>query len=319
MGRLDEVRHAAAEVAKRARLVRVREDLIAAYARSLPLDQARRPDMDREHHFFGSHDDTLAFVVTLDAVNFGSGYFPRLRKRDGLSGYFTVASSLKRRFVESGPMSPRELLASTPMTCAALFDQDPANGEAMELMELFARAWSDLGLLLLERYDGRFSELVGAAAGSAEALVDILRQMPFFEDVSMYAGFRVPLWKRAQITAADLAIALEGQGLGRFDDLDRLTIFADNLVPHVLRIDGVLEFDADVVQRIEREELLTQGSPEEVEIRACAVHAVELMAQSLRAAGESITSAALDQLLWTRGGGAAYKARPRHRARCVYY
>ena len=38
-------------------------------------------------------------------------------------------------------------------------------------------------------------------------------------------------YKRAQIVASDLALA----GVAEFDDLDRLTIFADNLVPHVLR------------------------------------------------------------------------------------
>ncbi len=37
-------------------------------------------------------------------------------------------------------------------------------------------------------------------------------------------------YKRAQIVASDLALA----GVARFADLDRLTIFADNLVPHVL-------------------------------------------------------------------------------------
>ncbi len=52
-------------------------------------------------------------------------------------------------------------------------------------------------------------------------------------------------------------------------------MFADNLVPHVLRLDGVLWFDPELVARIEHEELIEHGSPEEVEIRACAVHAVE--------------------------------------------
>ena len=54
-------------------------------------------------------------------------------------------------------------------------------------------------------------------------------------------------------------------------------MFADNLVPHVLRLDGVLWFDPELVARIERGELIEHGSPEEVEIRACAVHAVELI------------------------------------------
>ena len=89
---------------------------------------------------------------------------------------------------------------------------------------------------------------------------------------------RVPFFKRAQIAAADLALA----GLAPAEDLDRLTLFADNLVPHVLRLDGVLEFDDDLVARIDAEELLEHDSPEEVEIRACALHAVELLVAAHR-------------------------------------
>ena len=48
-------------------------------------------------------------------------------------------------------------------------------------------------------------------------------------------------------------------------------------MPHVLRLDGVLEFDERLVGRIEDGLLLEHGSPEEVEIRACALHAVELL------------------------------------------
>ena len=77
----------------------------------------------------------------------------------------------------------------------------------------------------------------------------------------------------------------------------------------------MLAFDDDLVARIEREELLEHGSPEEVEIRACAVHAVELLV----AAHEGTTATAVDNVLWHRGGGARYKARPRHRARTTAY
>ena len=103
------------------------------------------------------------------------------------------------------------------------------------------------------------------------------------------------------------------------DDLDRLTIFADNLVPHVLRLDGVLEYDPQLVARIEREELIPAGSPEELEIRACALHAVELLTEALRQGSEPVSAMQLDYVLWNRGQEAAYKARPRHRTRTVYY
>ena len=83
----------------------------------------------------------------------------------------------------------------------------------------------------------------------------------------------MPFFKRAQLAAADLHL----QGIAPARDLAALTLFADNLVPHVLRIDGVLAFDDALVARIDRGELLAHDAPEEVEIRACAVHAVELL------------------------------------------
>jgi hypothetical protein len=85
-------------------------------------------------------------------------------------------------------------------------------------------------------------------------------------------------------------------------------------VPHVLRLDGVLEYDPGLVARIEREELIPAGSPEEVEIRACAVHAVELLSAICHRPPMQ-----LDYLLWNRGQQPEYKAVPRHRTRGVFY
>ena len=125
--------------------------------------------------------------------------------------------------------------------------------------------------------------------------------MPFFDD----SGF----WKRAQITANDFQLA----GIVEFDDIDRLTIFADNLVPHVLRVDGILLYDQELAQRIDAGELLPAAG-EEREIRGCAVHACELIAREL-----DVPPRILDVWLWNRGQSERYKSRPRHRTRTVYY
>jgi hypothetical protein len=142
-------------------------------------------------------------------------------------------------------------------------------------------------------------------------LAQQLGSWPCFADTSCYDELELPFLKRAQIAAADLQRAAVAQ----FDDLGKLTMFADNLVPHVLRLDGVLEFDQRLVARIERGELIEHGSPEEVEIRACAVHTVELIV----AERPEMCAAEVDQLLWLRGQGARYKAVPRHRTRCTAY
>src|SRR5437764_533939 len=143
--------------------------------------------------------------------------------------------------------------------------------EACEwVMRLYAQSLNALGRFLLDRFGGAFDALVDAADRSATALVVLLQQMPLYRDVATYRGEQVPFLKRAQITASDI---------GTFGDLDQLTLFADNLIPHVLRIDGVLVLDHQLQQTIDAGQLLDAGGQAEVELRAAAVHAVELLAE----------------------------------------
>ncbi|HOD36718.1 MAG TPA: queuosine salvage family protein [Syntrophales bacterium] len=317
---LDEIRRACKAVAGSATFVRIHVDRIASYADSLMKSVSAPPALDPACHYLGRGEDTASFLLTLNAVNFGSGYFPHLRKRPGLSGYFTVASSLNDFYRKHGPPPAEALAKLRTGDCAGIFGQDVSSGPAAELMSLFAKALNDLGMYLIEHFDGRFVDLIEAAGDSAERLVGILSGMPFFNDVEQCGPLRVPFFKRAQITAADLSLAFDGDGWGRFEDLDRLTIFADNLVPHVLRVDGILTYDPDLASRIDREEPIPAHSREEIEIRACAVHAVELMVRAIRDRGGVAAAMNLDYHLWNRGQQPFYKNfGPRHRTRTVFY
>lgn len=316
---LDQVRQSCRAVAEKGEYVKLDFAMIPEYASSLPLERIFFPEHHPEYHYLGHGADTVAFFLTLDTVNFGSGYFPFLTKRAGLSGYFTIASSLNDYYRKNGPLSAAALAAITMEDCCQVFKQGAISVPVRELMDLFATALRDLGRYVLERFDGSFTAVVDAAGGSAEKLAELLSEMPFYRDVEKYGDLQVPFYKRAQIASADLHIAFDGKGPGKFHDLDRLTIFADNLVPHVLRVDGVLSYDQGLLERIEREELIPIGSPEEVEIRACAVHAVELIVEEWHRHGEQVTAMGIDNLLWHRGQDPYYKSRPRHRTRCVFY
>ncbi len=299
------VREHSRRVAERARHVRIREQEIALYAASLPIAASRRPPLveDRDERELAA-----AFWLTLDAINFGSGWFPTLRKLPGRTGYATISAGVRRRFDARGPWTVDELGALTRWELARTLRQDPGH----ELIGLFVESLRDLGERLRDGYDGSFAAVVDRSDGSAVALVETLAGWRAFADASLYDGAEVPFLKRAQIAAADLSRA----GVARFDDLGELTMFADNLVPHVLRLDGILSFEPDLVARIEREELIEHGSAEEVEIRACAVHAVELIVAASRA---PTSAAQVDELLWHRGQGRSYKAVPRHRSRSTAY
>jgi len=286
----DEVRATCREIAERARHVTIELERLSE------LDPGEPPALDRERHYLeGAPADVADYMLVLDSVNFGSGWFPTLRKRPGTSGYFTVASSLADFWRTSGGWSVDDLRTLSEVDVASVLGQEPRH----ELMALYTQALRDLGRFL----DGRRAlDVVAEAGGSAERLAAMLADgMPFFDD----AGF----WKRAQITANDLALA----GVAEFRDLDRLTIFADNLVPHVLRVDGVLRYEPALAAQIDAGELLPPGGDER-EIRGCAVHACELLSERL-----GVPPRSLDVALWQRGQSPQYKAVPRHRTRTVFY
>ena len=247
-----------------------------------------------------------AFAVCLNAINFGSGWWPTIRKRPGRSGYFTIAAGLTERFRAHGPWPAAELAALGTAEIGAALGQDPEH----PLMADFAAALRDVGSHVADEHGGRFGAVIDAAHGSAPALADLFAGWGAFADVSTYDERSVPFFKRAQIAAADVARA----GLAELREPDRLTAFADNLVPHVLRLDGVLLLDPELERRIEAGELLAHGSPEEVELRACAVHAIELIATAT-----PLSPAEIDGVLWNRGAGDRYKSVPRPRSRNTAY
>ena len=300
----DEIRLACARVADRARHVRIEHDAIAESARHVTIDldaarppaEAGPPALDPEVHYLeGDPADVATYVLTLDAINFGSGWFPTLRKPPGRSGYFTVAWALADRFRAAGPWSNAELRALEADELAAVLGQEPGH----PLMRLYAQALRDLGRFLGDR---TALDLVAEADGSAERLATALaRGMRFFDDRGFY--------KRAQIAAADLHL----QGIAPAVDIAALTSFADNLVPHVLRVDGVVRYDPALAAHIDAERLLPPGEAER-EIRACAVHAGEQLAERT-----GIPPRLLDVSLWNRGQAPEYKRIPRHRTRSVYY
>ena len=286
----DSVREHGAAIAAQARSVRIDVDALEA------LEPGPSPELDPQRHYLeGPTADVADYLLVLDAINFGSGWFPTLRKRVGSSGYFTVAWALADRWRAGAGWTSAQLRAMRTEEVADTLGQ----ARDHELMALFAQALRELGHFLGPR---RALDLVADARGSALRLAELLSSgMTMWHDKGFY--------KRAQIAGSDLALG----GVAEFGDLDALTIFADNLVPHVLRCEGVLVYDERLAAHIDAGRLVRPG-PQEREIRACAVHACALIAKRT-----GMTERDIDNALWYRGQRPEYKARPRHRCRTVYY
>lgn len=300
---IETLREKAAFIARYADHVKIVESRIPAYTEGLLSKYPLITKMD-DNHFLSAN-----YVLALDSINFGSGYFG-----PGLS-YEVVARGLKHAFMQDEMNTPDKWIAATPDMMRQMFSLAP--GPYDDLMKIFAHHLNATGLMMAGFYDDDVLNLLEEAQGSALRFVNIVGQWPFFRDVAEYKGIEVPLLKRAQIMAADMFLTFEGQGLGAFTDMDGLTMFADNMVPHVLRCDGILTYTPELAARIDAGQEIKSGSPEEVEIRAVALHAVELMRQS--AAPLPLTSVNLDHILWHRGNEPEIASKPAHRTKTVWY
>ncbi len=290
-----DVRRTAAAVTAAAQHVTLEQDTekLAAYARFL---LARRPavaELDPQiHHVGGPRAETAAYVIALDSINFGSGYFAET----GLE-YNTIAQGLMHAFQRGEMNTPEQWSQATPAFFAEAFGMRPHI-----LTGLFAQHLRATGERLIADYQGKPLNLLEAAQGSALMLADL---------VAGWENFNEPFLKRAQILAADMHLAL-----GPLRDMDKLTIFADNMVPHVLRHDGILRYSDELTELVDLEAPLHPGGEMETELRASAIHAVERLRD---AAPAGTTAVNLDHLLWHRGYEPDMYAKPRHKTLTTAY
>jgi hypothetical protein len=135
----------------------VRIDLDALEA----LELGDPPELDPERHYLeGPAADVADYLLVLDAVNFGSGWFPTLRKRTGSSGYFTVAWALADRWRAGAGWTAAQLRAMRSEEVADTLGQRRDH----ELMAIYAQALRELGRFLGAR---RALDVVEQARGSA--------------------------------------------------------------------------------------------------------------------------------------------------------
>jgi len=269
------------------------------------------------------HLEDPDWIFVLDALNFCFWEEPGFPKwsitygGEQLSGYWALAASLKRAVEEGVPLTNADFLATIS---SKIVEKLFRGNQRIPLFQKRVNNLREIGIVLLEKYDGTFVNVLQRSNGSAVQLVrEVVSNFPSFNDIATYAGKTVYLYKRAQLLVADLFGAFEGEGYGEFFDLDQLTIFADYKLPQVLRHYHVLEYDEHLSQIVDQYIHCAPGGPEEVEIRAATIQAVEIMRQSLTNGHSSIPAFKLDWWLWTLGQDDKVREKPYHRTRTVFY
>jgi hypothetical protein len=178
------------------------------------------------------------------------------------------------------------------------------------------------GTTLVERYDGRFHNLVAAASPSlydeGNGILELLvRDIPRFDDVAEYGGRTVRFYKLAQLALWFLEVSLPG-GLG-ISDLHRLTAFADYIVPVGLRVLGIFGYSDALEEAISSGSLIAAGSPQEVELRAHTIYATALLTDevnALRPPELQVIVPQIDARFWLPFHKTHH---PHHLTRTIYY
>ena len=256
--------------------------------------------------FERSREDAIDFVLVASALNFAYTDFATHKRWDLVVGGRAYADAdglhlaLHRALEEGVPALDGAWLAE--VTVEQLRDVFRGGTSELQMLEERAAILRDIGVTLVERYDGRFHNFAASASprlydDGRGFLESLAREFPRFDDRVGDVRF----WKLAQLAVWILEVTLrDGGGLG-FDDLGELTAFADYIVPAALNVMGVLKYSDELAQAIAAGELIEEGSSWEVELRAHTINACSVLCDGvneLRPPELQVIVPQIDARLW---------------------
>jgi hypothetical protein len=314
---LDSVR----PIVETARDVSIDLDRLADHAGWMAYEELPPPAFILPFPLELDRDGIVDFVLTATCINFAFTDFETRERWEVVQDGRALADAdgmhfcLQRTLAEGVPVTDGAWLSeATEEDLRRIFR---GGSSQLQLLGERARIWRQVGETLVERYGGRFSNLFASADSCAAFLELLTREFPRFDDTAAYAGETVRFWKLAQLAVWILEATLpDGTG---FEDLDRLTAFADYIVPAALRVLGITRYSDELEETIRSGSLIEAGSPWEVEIRAHTIHACEELTKrvnELRPPELRAIVPQVDARLWVPFHRTHY---PHHLTRTVFY
>ncbi len=313
-------------VVRASRYVTTDLDRLAEHAGWLAYEELPKPAFLLPFPLELDHDGIVDFVLTATSINFAFTDFETRQRWEVVQDGRVFADAdglhlcLQRALAAGVPVLDGAWLARvTEDDLRGLFRGGTSE---LQLLDERARILREVGATLVERYDGRFSNVLAAASprlydegnGFLELLV---RDFPRFDDVAEYDGQPVRFWKLAQLSVWILQASLPG-GVG-FADLDRLTAFADYIVPAALRVLGITRYSRELEDAVAEGRPIEASSPWEVEIRAHTIYACDELCRlinELRPPELQVIVPQVDARLWVPFHRTHY---PHHLTRTIFY
>jgi Potential Queuosine, Q, salvage protein family len=189
-----------------------------------------------------------------------------------------------------------------------------------EKLALFHQA----GTVLAAKYQGRYYNFIRSCSprlyDNGNGLVERLAaEFPRYNDVSQYDGHEVKFYKLTQLGYWQIYAGLGPNGPFRIDDPQKMTAFADYIVPVALRLMGMTSYSPALEHAINTFQMIPRDSPQEIEIRAHCLYATALLADEinkLRPPDRQVIIPQIDARLWTHFHTTDW---PHHLTRTIMY
>jgi hypothetical protein len=265
------------------------------------------------------NEQKLMVAVVFNAISFsywGEPYWNvEYKGRLHTRGSWSLMAAIFRSIEEGESLLDPVVLAS--VTKEKLADILRGNTE-IPLLDERKQILNNVGKIIIEKYKGKFSNVIAEAEGDAMRLLNIILTEfnPSFEDSYDYKGQKVYFNKRAQAMVESIHSIFGGKDYGSLKNIELLTALADYIIPNMLRNAGILEYYPELADKIDRKEIIPMGSEYEIEIRAGVVWTVEYIRRGLLQKGILVSSKSINDYLWTQGGSVETQF---HRTRTTAY
>jgi len=325
--------------------VKVDAAATAKFASTLSVEEIRKSSENRRGFplKFGSIRQEVNFLCTLNLLNFGSGYRVALHKACDRGSQETICFGVIGMHL-SGEITARSIASLSLMEVANLFgvpveeDYEVQPGihsvrptKLKPFVEKIRSVLHETGRILLNLRCEDFVDFIGAppASGhfSAAFLVDrFVETFPALADVYKFpingVEETIYMYKKAQLLVADLYHKLRTKDPRyALEDVHRFTVFADNVLPAVLRHFGALVATEELSSIIENN--TAPSTRAAAELRAGAVVACDLIVKAVNASRGAdvppVQCQDLDYFLWEFGKKPEIRQLARHSSESIFY
>jgi hypothetical protein len=275
----------------------------------------------------GSADEAIDFVMVVDSIDTAFTDFASHEKfQVDFAGRHWSDSEAEfaciKRAVDAGvPFLDGNYLAK--ITRSELNKVFEGNIE-MPMLDEKLEVLHQVGKVLAEKYKGRFHNFVNSCSprlyDDGNGLIDrMVKEFPRFNDVSQLDGHEIKFYKLAQLGVWMLYSTLHASGKFRLEDPQKMTAFADYIVPVALRLHGITSYSQRLESAINAHQLIPRDFRWEVEIRAHCIYATALLTEEinkLRPANLQVIIPQTDARFWTHFHTTAW---PHHLTRTIMY